>query len=93
MVYFPFDAVLAWEDFKDGRILIFDDYLWETHERIYPTHDDYLKEKAKRVYLTPKAAVDSFLLCYKTLYDVLHNEYQMHLKKRINSSNETLLLW
>jgi predicted O-methyltransferase YrrM len=86
------DAVLAWEALRDGGILIFDDYLWETHERTYSTFSDYLKEKNKRVYLTPKAAIDSFLICYKTLYQILHSGYQIHLKKIANSSTEALIL-
>ncbi|MDD5671155.1 MAG: class I SAM-dependent methyltransferase [Candidatus Omnitrophica bacterium] len=64
------DAVLSWPLLKNGGILIFDDYQWE---RPYP--DDLL----------PKTGIDSFITAFRLQTIIVHQGYQMILKKNANS--------
>lgn len=68
------DAVLCSRLLKEGGILIFDDYQWagffEGGTTDAPT--DF-----------PKAAIDCFVQCFDKQFEVIHNSYQMILKKRI----------
>jgi len=69
------DMVLSWELLKEGGILLVDDYKMETYIvedlRKYPTH------------IPPKAAIESFLVCYRGQYDLVINNYQIGLKKLV----------
>jgi predicted O-methyltransferase YrrM len=64
------DAFLSWPLLKPGGILIFDDYL--------------LNKKAP-VSHTPKLAIDIFLKHHTEKCEVLHCDYQVILRKNINS--------
>jgi SAM-dependent methyltransferase len=67
------DAVLSWRLLKAGGILIFDDYRWFGLDAADADADP--TEFAK-------PAIDAFLQCFEGQYDVLHNSYQMIVKKR-----------
>lgn len=60
------DTVLAWELLKMDGIMIFDDYGWG---RSYPAQ------------FTPKPAINSFLTCYDSMYELLYKGSQIHVKK------------
>ena len=64
------DAFLSWPLLKPGGILIFDDYL--------------LNKKAS-VSHTPKLAIDIFLKYHTEKCEVLHCDYQVILRKNIDS--------
>jgi predicted O-methyltransferase YrrM len=60
------DAALSWDLLKKGGIMIFDDYMWEWER---PPQD------------RPKIAVEAFLRIFKKELQVLHQEYQIIVKK------------
>ncbi len=60
------DAALSWELLKKGGIMIFDDYMWE-----------WELPPQKR----PKIAIEAFLRIFKNELQVLHQEYQIIIKK------------
>jgi predicted O-methyltransferase YrrM len=62
------DAVLSWPLLKMGGIIAFDDYLW-------PSPDGNEMN-------SPKPAIDFFLRLHKHEVDVLHNAWQVWLRKR-----------
>ncbi len=61
------DAVLSWSLLKDGGLLIFDDYLYKTELPIE---------------LRPKFAIDAFMTAYGYHIEVVHQDYQVILRKR-----------
>ena len=61
------DAYSAWKLLKSGGILAFDDYLWGR---------DLASE------LTPKPAIDRFLLTHTNEYELLVDSYQVWLRKK-----------
>jgi len=60
------DAVLSFPLLKEGGIMIFDDYLWETH----------LPE-----FLIPKHSIDSFLCSHQLYLEIIQREYQVAIRK------------
>jgi hypothetical protein len=60
------DAVLSFRLLKKGSLLIFDDYQWHN-----PVVED-----------TPKPAIDAFYSVFGKHFEVLHNGYQVVLKKK-----------
>jgi hypothetical protein len=61
------DALSAWKLLKSGGIIAFDDYLWG---------QDLPPE------LTPKPAIDRFLLTHTHEYELLVDSYQVWLRKK-----------
>jgi predicted O-methyltransferase YrrM len=61
------DAENAWKLLKSGGIIAFDDYLWG---------QDLSPE------LTPKPAIDRFLLTHTNEYQILVDSYQVWLRKK-----------
>ena len=62
------DAVLSWEILKDNGIIAFDDYNWD-HYKNQPCNN-------------PKIAIDAFLQIYDNKYEILHKDYQVHIRKK-----------
>ena len=62
------DAVLSWRLLKIGGILIFDDY-----RRILK----YVRDRRG----FPKAAIDPFAQCFEKQLEVIHNEYQLIMRR------------
>ena len=60
------DAVLSWSLLKKGGVMIFDDYLWEW--------DRPPQER-------PKIAIEAFLRIHKNELQILHQGYQIIVKK------------
>ena len=60
------DAILSWDLLKKGGILIFDDYTWRG-EKASPDE--------------PKSAIDFFMHAYAGKYEILHKDYQLHIRK------------
>lgn len=69
------DTILCWELLKNNGIMIFDDYTWG---QSYPD------------YFRPKPAIDAFLICYSTMYELLHKEYQVHIRKLCDKAKSPL---
>ena len=65
------DAVLSWRLIKDGGILIFDDY------RYAGCFTEEFGEKKD----FPKPAVDAFTQCFDDQFEVIHNDYQLILRR------------
>ena len=63
-------TILAWPLLKDNGLLIFDDYL---------SHKDWPEE------LTPKAAIDAFILSHRNFVDITGQGYQMFVRKIRNA--------
>jgi predicted O-methyltransferase YrrM len=64
------DAVMAWRLLKTGGYLIFDDYdLNGYRSHVIPNH-------------TPKIAINAFLKVYGPYLDVLHQGYQVLVRKK-----------
>ena len=65
------DAILVARLTRDGGLIIFDDYRWSM---------------ARRGELdTPKLAIDTFLRLYGKDYEVIHNDYQVMLRKKVSN--------
>ena len=60
------DAVLSWRLVKKGGLIIFDDYRRQDPEP---------KEN-------PKFAIDGFARCFEDYFEVVHNEYQLILRRK-----------
>lgn len=65
------DAVLAWDLVRPGGIIIFDDYGFRR------SSDDN-----QSMALVPRLAVDAFLSAFQHHIDVLHQDYQVIVRKR-----------
>lgn len=66
------DAVLSWRLLKEGGILIFDDYRWLGLGS--PCQFDSAAD-------SPKTAIDSFTVCFRDELEVIHNSYQLIIRK------------
>jgi predicted O-methyltransferase YrrM len=66
------DAVLSWRLLKDGGIMIFDDYRWAGFHATGTTDapTDFCK-----------TTIDRFVHCFDRHFDVVHNSYQIMLRK------------
>ncbi|MCP4674855.1 MAG: class I SAM-dependent methyltransferase [Deltaproteobacteria bacterium] len=62
------DAVLSWELLKEGGLLIFDDYAW--------------RQKSLPISLAPRIAIDAFLSAYGDELELVHQQYQVIVRKR-----------
>lgn len=71
------DAVLSWRLLKEGGILIFDDYRWA---------GCFVEGTSDQPTDFPKAAIDAFVQCFGGHLDVLHNSYQVLVRKRVAKS-------
>ncbi len=65
------DAVLVWDNLKPGGIIIFDDY----GLRRSPAEN-------QSPALVPRPAIDAFLNVFRHYIDVLHQDYQVIVKKK-----------
>jgi SAM-dependent methyltransferase len=70
------DAVLSWRLLKEGGILIFDDYRWV--ECLWDAESDSRTG-------APKLAIDPFVQCFDEHFEVIHNSYQLILRKKSES--------
>ncbi len=66
------DAVLAWDILKPGGLIIFDDY----RMRRSP-------QKNQSDALIPEPAIDAFLKVFQPYIDVVHQDYQLIVKKKL----------
>ncbi|HEY3166008.1 MAG TPA: class I SAM-dependent methyltransferase [Candidatus Binatia bacterium] len=76
------DAVLAWDLLKPGGIMIFDDYGF-----VRAPSDNQSQA------LVPKPAIDAFLLAFHHHIDVLHQDYQVIVKKKVQPDLESEEVW
>lgn len=60
------DAVNSFSCLKVGGIIGFDDYMWGDQPK---------------PFLSPKAAIDSFLLIFTDYVEVIHSGYQVYIRK------------
>ncbi len=67
------DAVLSWNLLKVGGLMIFDDYLWS-----HPRHPGQ----------EPKIGIDAFLDSVKSEVEILHQAYQVIVKKKEGLSQQ-----
>jgi hypothetical protein len=76
------DAVLAWDLLKPGGIMIFDDY-------------GFVRAPSgnQSQALVPKPAIDAFLLAFRHHIDVLHQDYQVIVKKKVEPDLESEEVW
>jgi predicted O-methyltransferase YrrM len=68
------DAVLCSRLLKGGGILIFDDYRWAGF---------FASGTCDSPTDFPKAAIDRFVQVFHKQFEVIHNSYQLILKKRL----------
>jgi predicted O-methyltransferase YrrM len=67
------DAVLCSRLLKQGGIMIFDDYRWA---------GCFVEGTSDSPTDFPKTAIDAFVECFWDRYEVIHNSYQLILRKR-----------
>lgn len=68
------DAVLSYRLLKEGGILIFDDYRWAGL---------FVSGTTDSPTDFPKAAIDPFVQCFEKHFTVIHNSYQLILRKNL----------
>lgn len=66
------DAVVSWRLLKEGGILIFDDYCWA---------GSFVEGTCDAPTDFPKTAIDAFTQCFADHLEVMHNSYQVVLRK------------
>jgi len=66
------DAVLAWDLVKPGGIILFDDYGFRR------SLDDN-----QSTALIPRPAIDAFLTAFRHHIDILHQDYQVIIRKKV----------
>lgn len=71
------DAVLSWRLLKVGGILIFDDYRWAGFT---------VKNTSDQPTDFPKTAIDAFATCFGDRLEVIHNSYQIIVRKKAKAS-------
>ena len=59
------DGIMSWYLLKKGGLMIFDDYLWGDCNST----------------LSPKLAVDSFVVCFKDYIEVVWSKFRLSIKK------------
>lgn len=72
------DAVLCSRLLKEGGILVFDDYRWA---------GCFVSGTCDSPTDLPRAAIDRFVQCFDKKFEVIHNSYQIILKKRLIEGN------
>jgi hypothetical protein len=76
------DAVLTWDLLKPGGIIIFDDYGFVRAPSDNPSQA-----------LIPKPAIDAFLLAFRHHIEVLHQDYQVIVRKKVQPDLESEEVW
>lgn len=71
------DAVLCWRLLKNGGVLIFDDYRW-CGIFILGTSDSFGD--------SCKPAIEPFVQCFDRHFEVIHNSYQLIVRKKQNDA-------
>ncbi len=71
------DAVLCWRLLRAGGLMIFDDY---ANARIGHDYQGNAEPTAEKWY--PKMAIDPFVLCHAEECEVIHNDFQLMVRKR-----------
>lgn len=66
------DAVLCWRLLKEHGIMIFDDYRWA---------GCFVSGTSDAATDCPKPAIDPFVQCFDEHFEVIHNSYQLILRK------------
>ena len=71
------DAVLCWRLLRAGGLMIFDDY---ANARTGHDYQGNTEPTAEKWY--PKMAIDPFVLCHAEECEVIHNDFQLMVRKR-----------
>lgn len=71
------DAILCWRLLKNGGVLIFDDYRW-CGIFILGTSDSFGD--------SCKPAIEPFVQCFDRHFEVIHNSYQLIVRKKQNDA-------
>ena len=71
------DAVLCWRLLRAGGLMIFDDY---ANARVGHNYQGNVQPTAEKWY--PKMAIDPFVLCHAGECEVIHNDFQLIVRKR-----------
>jgi predicted O-methyltransferase YrrM len=71
------DAVLSWRLLKEGGLMIFDDYRWA---------GCFVEGTSDRPSDFPKTAIDAFVACFGDQLEVIHNSYQILVRKKVQGS-------
>jgi methyltransferase family protein len=72
------DAVLCWRLLKENGVMIFDDYRWA---------GCFVSGTCDSPSDCPKVAVDPFVRCFDEHFEVIHNSYQLILRKKRHEGN------
>jgi hypothetical protein len=72
------DAILCWRLVKEDGLLIFDDYRG-ANDYVYDGIDDIEPGSS---WQSPKPAIDPFVQCFDEHFEVIHNGFQLILRKK-----------
>ena len=72
------DAVLSWRLVKEDGLIIFDDYRWAGVLGCATGEDGFADDEKD----FPKPAIDAFAQCFDNKFTVIHNSYQLILKRK-----------
>ena len=72
------DAVLSWRLLKKDGLMIFDDY---RRIGIKIQYDSSLPQQHDKI-ISPKPAIDAFVQCFEDRCEVVHNGYQLIIKRK-----------
>jgi hypothetical protein len=82
------DAVLCWRLLRAGGLMIFDDY---ANARIGHDYQGNMEPTVEKWY--PKMAIDPFVLCHAEECEVIHNDFQLMVRKRSQCSSQPDASW
>lgn len=72
------DAILCWRLVKEGGLLIFDDYRG-ANDYVYEGIDELEPGSS---WQSPKPAIDPFVQCFDEHFEVIHNDFQLILRRK-----------
>ena len=86
------DAILSWRLLKIGGILLFDDYLMKIDNPwFYIMHAEFQTHKEDGLtFQHPKEAINTFLEIFKGQYELIINNYQIGIKKKVELCKKNL---
>lgn len=81
------DLVLSFKLLKKEGVMLIDDYEMKTTDPwLYESHPEFNENNPRLRFTHPRIAIDAFLNIYRGQYDLIIDNYQIGIKKKIELS-------